>query len=114
MSDATLERYLDTVRWELALLKGTSTQDELVERSLAVGEDEGLLVPVCELHAADDRLISTLASWRAENSSAFATRFPVTSEGTRTLLRSQVLEAADRILFLVHDREGRPIGHVGL
>jgi perosamine synthetase len=114
MSDATLEQYLDTVRRELALLKGTSTQDELGERSLPVGEGRGLLVPVCELHAADDRLISTLASWRAENSSAFATRFPVTSEGTRKWLRSQVLDADDRILFLVHDREGRPIGHVGL
>jgi perosamine synthetase len=114
MGDATLEQYLDTVRQELSRLKGTSTQDELAERSLAIGEDRGQLVPVCALHAADDRLISTLASWRAENSSAFATRFPVTIEGTRTWLRSHVLDADDRILFIVHDRDGRPTGHVGL
>ncbi len=114
MSDATLERYLDTVRRELAVLKATSTPEELVERSLAVGEGRGLLVPVCELHAGDARLISTLARWRAENSSAFATRFPVTNEGTTTWLRAQVLDADDRILFLVLDREGRPIGHLGI
>ena len=37
------------------------------------------LLPVCELHADDERLISNLARWRASAQFAFPTRFPVST-----------------------------------
>ena len=44
-----------------------------------------MLVPVCELHAADERLLERLGQWRRENSFAFPAQGPVTPDGPRTL-----------------------------
>jgi perosamine synthetase len=105
VTDQTTLRYLDAVRREFALLKQTSSPGT---------PTAGLLVPVCWSLVRDDGLVSTLARWRADNQLAFATRFPVSEEGTRHWLTSNVLEREDRILFLVCDPTGRPVGHIGL
>ena len=73
----------------------------------------GALLPVCELHADDERLISDLARWRAAAQFAFPTRFPVSTVGTRRWLRAGLLDVADRVLFLVCDRHGHAVGHLG-
>jgi perosamine synthetase len=69
---------------------------------------------VCELHAEDERLIGMFAKWRDENQFAFPTRFPVTLDGTRRWLRERLLDVPQRMLFLVLDRHGYPVGHLGL
>jgi perosamine synthetase len=99
---------------ELAFLKATDAIADLHARAIVIPGNRGLLVPVCELHADDTALIETLARWRDENQHAFPTRFEVTAAGTALWLRHGLLDRPDRILFLVLDRHGRAIGHMGL
>jgi perosamine synthetase len=101
------------VRDELAFMKAATTLEELVARSIPLAAGAGMLVPICELHAEDERLIATLARWREENAFAFPTQFQVTHSGTATWLRREVLDVPDRILFLVQDRFGHTAGHLG-
>ncbi|HEX3331330.1 MAG TPA: GNAT family N-acetyltransferase [Gaiellales bacterium] len=108
-----LETYRAAVRDEFAFMKAAANIEELTARAIPLADGAGMLVPVAELHSADSRLIAMLASWRAQSSFAFPTRFPVTHDGTATWLRRGVLDVPDRILFLVHDRFGHPVGHVG-
>ena len=114
MTDDRAKEVFDTaVRKELAFLKGTRALADLHARSIVLPDDRGLLVPVCELHATDDRLIATLSRWRDANASAFPSVFPVTDEGTARWLRAGLLDVEDRVLFLVCDRHGHPVGHLG-
>jgi perosamine synthetase len=101
------------VRKELAFLKSTRTVADLHARAIVLPEGRGLLVPVCELHADDARLVATLSRWRADNAFAFPTQFPVTDDGTARWLRAGLLDVEDRVLFLVCDRHGHPVGHLG-
>ena len=107
------EVFRAAVRHELAFMKAAATLEELVARSVPLAAGAGMLVPVCELHAGDERLIGALARWREENAFAFPTQFPVTQAGTATWLRHGLLDVPDRILFLVQDRFGHTVGHLG-
>jgi perosamine synthetase len=109
----TREVFERAVRKELAFLKSTRAVADLHARAIVLPGERGLLVPVCELHSDDARLIATLSRWREHNSFAFPTQFPVTDEGTARWLRTGLLDVEDRILFLVCDRHGHPVGHLG-
>ncbi len=111
--DRAREVFAGAVRREFAFLKGTRALADLHARSVVLPDDRGLLVPVCELHADDSRLIAAFGRWREANASAFPTQFPVTDEGTARWLRHGVLDKQDRLLFLVCDRHGHPVGHLG-
>jgi len=97
-----------------SFLKRTDHYDDLVVKRIALEGNLGYLIPVCELHSTDAELIAELARWREENAFAYPTQFPVTISGTTGWLRSKLLDVEDRILFLVLDRYGRPVGHLGL
>ena len=103
----------DAVRREFAFLKSTATLADLHARSIPFEDGSGALLPVCELHTGDDSLISSFSRWRIDNEFAFPTRFEVTEEGTRTWLRKGLLDVPGRMLFLVVDRFGHPVGHLG-
>ena len=105
--------FRDAVRNSFAFLKGTDRLDDMLAKSVALADDAGYLVPVCELHSDDGPLIERLAQWREASSFAFPTQFPVTVDGTRTWLRERLLDVEDRLLFLILDRHGRPVGHLG-
>jgi perosamine synthetase len=98
-----LEIHRAAVREEFAFMKAAATLEELVARSIPLAGAAGMLAPLCELHVQDERLIAQLAHWRGE-SVAHAV----------TWLRTGVLDAADRIVFLVWDRFGHTVGHIGL
>ena len=102
------------VRERVEALKRICRFDELCARLIPCEARDGYLMSVCDLHRDDARLIGWLAEWRAANAFAFPTQFPVTHGGTSTWLNKGVLDKADRILFLVLDRYGPPVGHVGL
>jgi perosamine synthetase len=108
-----IETYRAAVRAEFAFMKSAATLEELAARSIPLADGAGMLVPVCELHAGDERLIGLLGSWREESAFAFPTQFPVTRDGTATWLRRGLLDVPDRILFLVQDRFGHTVGHLG-
>ena len=101
------------VRSEFAFLKETANLSDLYARSIPLADGRGALVPVCQLHLTDRGLIASLSRWRSENAFAFPTRFAVTDEGTRRWLEAGLLGVEDRILFLVCDRHGHPVGHLG-
>ena len=98
---------------EFSFLKSAASLLDATARAVPVDGFNALLLPVCELHATDDALVALLARWRSDNQHAYPTRFTVTDEGTKSWLRRGVLDVPDRLLFLVLDRHGYPVGHLG-
>jgi perosamine synthetase len=105
--------YRAAVRKHFGFLKQTTSLDDLFAKSIPLANGQGHLLPICELHSSDTALVATLSRWRSENASAFPSQFPVTDTGTATWLRTRLLDVPDRLLFLVVDRFGRPVGHLG-
>jgi RimJ/RimL family protein N-acetyltransferase len=106
--------YLETVRSAFALLKRPTRPDDLLALHLPIAGAEGAcLAPVCELHAADPALVAALAEWRERNMWVYPNQFQVTLAGTADWLRRLVLDAPDRVLFLVLDAARVPVGHLG-
>jgi perosamine synthetase len=112
-SHLSLEAYKASVQRAFSRLKRIDRPEALLAARIPIAGGDGFLVPVCELHASDPFLIATLAQWRAENAWVYPTQFTVTLAGTALWLRSLVLAVEDRMMFLVVDRDGRTIGHMG-
>ena len=104
--------YQERVRSKFSFLKSIDSFDELVSHSIRLGENYGYLLCVSELHVNDEILLAMLAKWRAE-ATTFHNKFNVTLESTKRWLRKLLLDVPDRILFLVLNRYGQPIGHMG-
>ena len=98
---------------EFAFLKETASLEALYTRGIKLGASGGMLLPVCRLQADDAQLVSVFSKWREENFIAYPTRFPVTDAGTAKWLTTKLLDVPDRLLFLVKDRHGNNIGHLG-
>jgi perosamine synthetase len=105
--------YNNGVRNGFDFLKRTSRLDDLMAKAVALPEGRGYLVPVCDLYDGDDILIAQFAAWREANALAFPSRFPVNHAGTASWLRAKVLDVDDRLLFLIVDRCGHLVGHMG-
>ena len=108
-----LEVFNNAVTSSFYFLKETGHLEELYTRGIRLEKTGGMLLPICRLQAGDDNLIKTLATWRRDNLHAYPTRFPVTAEGTAKWLSEKLLDVPDRILFLVKDRYGNDVGHLG-
>jgi perosamine synthetase len=109
-----LEAHRAAVRDELAFMKAAANIEELTARAIPLADGAGMLVPVCELHAADERLHGRLAQWRRENAFACSGRDAAGDGWAAAWLRAEVLDDPGRILFLVLDRFGHTVGHAGL
>lgn len=105
--------YQERIRAEFARLKGISDPADLARGAIELARGSGRLVPVCRLHQANVPLVRAMGRWREENADAFATRFPITVEGTARWIEGRVIETPDRILFLVVENSGRPVGYLG-
>jgi perosamine synthetase len=104
----------EQLRVQAALLKRIADPTTLERACLPTPGGLGQLMPVCDLHRDDAKLIARLAAWREAAQEAFPSRFTVTRAGTAHWLHRSILENDDRILFLVRDRTGTAIGQVGL
>lgn len=104
--------YNNAIKETFLFLKNTDSLHELYAKSIALPEEAGYLLPICKLHLNNTELIATLGKWREENAFAFPNQFPVTLEGTASWL-SNILKTDDRILFLIKERQGNKIGHIG-
>ncbi len=107
-------RYNQRVLQAFSNAKSCTTYAEAFKQSLPLPDNAGYLLPVCELHMSDDITIAKLAKWRDENNSFYPSQFIVTFEGTKKWLRERLLDTKDRMLFLVLDKGGNALGHVGL
>ena len=94
-------------------LKKSTTIQEGYIRSIPLPESGGVLLPISTFHRDDGRTIGMLSRWREQNQDAFPTRFNVTEAGTARWMQSQLLDKDDRILFLVLNRFGEAVGHLG-
>lgn len=106
--------YRSAVRATFAFLKSTRRYDEALVRSIPLADGAGYLVPVCELHTTDEASIERFSACRAADPFASPAQLPRTDVGTRSWLRERLLDLEDRILFLVLDAHGAPVGHLGL
>src|SRR5438045_1358828 len=102
----SIDNYKKAIRNYFSFLKNTDRLDDLHTKSIALKDNMGFLIPVCKLHATDEKLIKKFAEWRQLNTRYFPSQFTVTLEGTSNWLRKGVLEVEDRILFLVVDKHG--------
>ena len=97
---------------EIASLKAIERFDELMVRSIRLNDNKGYLVCVSELHSNDKVIIELFAKWRV-GATTFHSKFNVTFESTKRWLRNLLLDVPDRILFLVLNCQGYPVGHMG-
>lgn len=101
-----------------ARLKAVHAHDELESVNIPILDADdaslGYLAPLAVEHLGDAKLIDDFVRWRSEHSYAYLSRFPVTAESTLNWVRSAVIENPDRIIFLVLDADGRPIGRLGI
>lgn len=74
----------------------------------------GHLLPVNMSFLENQEFLERMTSWRSENQHAYLGRFQPTADKTRSWLDSMVLQNQSRLLFLVADRNGCLIGHMGL
>lgn len=72
------------------------------------------LVVIDQARAADPEVVQSLFRWRAASMTGFLTVFEPTIEKTRGYLEKLVLTDPARILFLILDPNGRPVGNIGL
>lgn len=112
-SDRIIDVYKQAVRKNFTFLKETYRLDDLYAKSIPLPDEMGYLLPVCKLHIDDYHLISTLAQWRRDNAFAYPSQFTVTESGTASWLKEKVIGVEDRMLFLVVDRHGYLVGHLG-
>jgi len=93
-------------------LKDIDDYKNLINNCIHINSCKGFLIPVCNLHERDTASLLKLADWR-RNAVTFHNKFNVTHESTKFWLRNLLLDIPDRILFLVLDEFGTPIGHMG-
>lgn len=112
VSTEILAHYQAAIIKEFAAQKQINQFDDLVAHSIRLEDHRGYLISVSELHSDDVDMITLLAKWRSE-ATTFHDGFKVTFDSTKNWLRKLLLDIPDRILFLVLDRHGKPIGHLG-
>jgi perosamine synthetase len=101
------------VRSSFSFLKQTQRLDDLFAKSIPLPEGAGFLLPVCALHIDDEEVLALLTTWRNRHRQAYPSRFNATLESTRKWLCWNVLGTEDRMLFVVVNRHGRMVGHLG-
>ena len=78
------------------------------------GSEIGELKAVDNRMAEEEEVLRLLTSWRQKFMRYFLTQFKATIARTSTWLEEIVLKEDSRILFLILDEKGRPIGNFGV
>ena len=111
--DRSVACYRSAAARNFEFFKRTTLLDDVYAKSLRLADGAGFLLPVCDLHVDDGALIADLSRWRNEDVGAYPSQFVATPTSTKAWLRDRVLAAPDRMLFLVANRFGRIVGHLG-
>ncbi len=107
------QMYQDAVKRHFDFFKDSSTLEQARVKSIVIGENEGYLVPICRVHVEDEELLSKLTIWRNEHKYVYPSQFTATPESTKSWMTSRLLDVPDRILFLVENKFGKTVGHLG-
>ena len=111
--DRSIVCYRNAAARSFEFFKRTTLIDDLYAKSLRLSDGAGYLLPTCDLHVDDDALIADLTRSRNEDVAAYPSQFVATPTSTKAWLRDRVLAAPDRMLFLVVNKFGRIVGHMG-
>jgi perosamine synthetase len=111
--DRSAASYRNAAAAHFRFFKHTALLDDLFAKSLRLPDGAGFLLPMCDLHLDDEALILDLTSWRNADVRAYPSQFVATPESTRAWMRERVLAAPERMLFLVVNRVGQRVGHLG-
>lgn len=112
MSNSAIDVYQKALIENFRFLKSADNIQQAYLRAITI-EDQGYLLPVCNMHLQDDDLLQKLTDWRNTNVHVYPTQFVATFESTKAWLRDRLLAVPDRMLFLVADNGGNVIGHLG-
>jgi perosamine synthetase len=112
-ADRSAACYCNAAARSFDFFKRTTQLDDLYAKSIRLADGAGFLLPTCDLHLNDDALIADLTHWRNTDVAAYPSQFVATPASTQAWLRDRVLAAQDRMLFLVVNRFGRVVGHLG-
>jgi RimJ/RimL family protein N-acetyltransferase len=78
------------------------------------GKTFGWFAPITINSLSDEKLIQKLTEWRSIHRTCFFTQFDPTQEKTKNWLKEDILIDDSRILFIIFDSDGNPIGNYGL
>lgn len=95
-------------------LKRISSLKDLWIHSVPLDLEAGYLLPVCDLHLEDTGLIETFSRWREEQPQMQDVPAAEGLWAVREWLHEHVLSVPTRLLWLVVDSCGQPIGHLRL
>lgn len=96
------------------ILKEKNAESPLTLSFRTAENNEAKLEMVTYQTLEEPGAIERLAEWRKQTAEWFPSQFEVTLEGTKSWLKSAVLDQKDRLLFWVIDSLGNRVGHVGL
>ncbi|WP_346780693.1 aminotransferase class I/II-fold pyridoxal phosphate-dependent enzyme [Trinickia sp. Y13] len=108
-----MDVYKKSVKENFLFLKAATNVQELYLRAIPLKGEQGFLIPVAQVHLGDDALLQRLTQWRNRFVHVYPTQFLATLESTRAWLRDRLLAVEDRMLFLVVDKQGAVVGHMG-
>lgn len=107
--------YREFIRDTFDSYKCKSKTDEY--KTIAIYDGEklvGFLKPLtCLYKILRPIYVNLICQWRQENEIGFANRFVNTYDKTKNWIDNIYLPREDRILFMVHDLNNIPIGHLG-
>lgn len=72
------------------------------------------LLPVGPWILSDSAVLEMLTEWRAAGSQGFFSHFPPSVAGMTEFLRQRYVDTETAVLFIVEDRSGVMLGHLGL
>ena len=104
--------YEMAVKRLFSFMKASGDIQEAYLKAIKFGQSNYLL-PVSKFHANDESLIIFLTNWRNQNVGVYPSQFTATPESTSKWLQSGLIDRDDRILFLVVDKIGNILGHLG-
>jgi RimJ/RimL family protein N-acetyltransferase len=93
-----------------------SAQPGETERAIRTedGTRIGGLLPIGAWILERPDLIEAMTGWRERNRKMFFTQFPTSAERTRGYLSNAILASSNRLLDLICDEGGEPVGQIGL
>ena len=99
---------------DIRVPEADSRLDDLYARSIGLEANRGFLLPVCELHVADEALIELSRGLARGESGRLPDPVPSDRRRHGRLASNPPAGCPDRILFVVMDAHGNRVGHVGL
>jgi len=107
----------DDIRLKIRQLKGLDEgplNNFRLEITKPNGELMGWFSPLTIHSITDESLIQNLTDWRSLHKQCFFTQFDPTTPRTKEWLRTMVIPDDSKILFIICDANGIPIGNYGL